>query len=54
VSHQAYKIDPANPIYIYLASVPWSGGIHSYYVITNFDIAKYQVSLGLKSTVSAN
>jgi hypothetical protein len=53
-SQQAYAIDPANPIYIYLASVPWSCGVHSYYVITNFDIAKHQVSLGLKSTVQSD
>jgi Fe-S-cluster formation regulator IscX/YfhJ len=51
---QAYAIDPANPIYIYLASVPWSGGIHGYYVTTNFDVAKHQVSLGLKSTVGSD
>jgi hypothetical protein len=53
-SQQAYAIDPVDPIYIYLASVPWSVGTHSYYVTTNFDISKYQVSLGLRSTVSAN
>lgn len=47
----SYAIDPADPIYVYLVDAPYELGRHSYYVATNFDVARYQLALGLESTV---